>query len=150
MFPCTVSSDYSEDTNEVDLKKSMTESVSHSIKQKKKTESQQIKEIEQREKELLEDTKKEKEDPVDFYTTLRVKKAQLAWTYLETQKKMDQMKESIIKTRSEIEKMDDENNSYSNDYFKKYCDARSASGLDNSTHQDTFMKFLVEDVKLDF
>ena len=149
-FPCTVSSDYSEDTNEVDLKKSMTESVSHSIKQKKKTESQQIKEIEQREKELLEDTKKEKEDPVDFYTTLRVKKAQLAWTYLETQKKMDQMKESIIKTRSEIEKMDDENNSYSNDYFKKYCDARSASGLDNSTHQDTFMKFLVEDVKLDF
>ena len=95
-------------------------------------------------------TKKEKEDPVDFYTTLRVKKAQLVWTYLETQKKMDQMKESIIKTRSEIEKMDDENNSYSNDYFKKYCDARSASGLDNSTHQDTFMKFLVEDVKLDF
>ena len=149
-FPCTVSSDYSEETNEVDLKKSMTESVSHSIKQKKKTESQQIKEIEQREKELLEDTKKEKEDPVDFYTTLRVKKAQLVWTYLETQKKMDQMKESIIKTRSEIEKMDDENNSYSNDYFKKYCDARSASGLDNSTHQDTFMKFLVEDVKLDF
>lgn len=149
-FPCTVSSDYSDETNEVDLKKSMTESVSDSIKQKKKTESQQIKEIEQREKELLEDTKKEKEDPVDFYTTLRVKKAQLAWTYLETQKKMDQMKESIIKTRSEIEKMDDENNSYSNDYFKKYCDARSASGLDNSTHQDTFMKFLVEDVKLDF
>ena len=90
--------------------------VFESIKQKKNTESQQIKEIEQREKELLEDTKKDKEDPVDFYTTLRVKKAQLTWTYLETQKKMDQMKESIIKTRSEIEKMDDENNSYSNDY----------------------------------
>ena len=34
---------------------------------------------------------------------------------------------------------------YAKDYFQKYCDARSASGLDNSTNQETFMQFLVED-----
>ena len=149
-FPCTISSEYSDETTEIDLKKSMTESVSDSIKQKKKTESQQIKEIEEREKELLEDVKKEEEDPIDFYTTLRVKKAQITWTYLETQKKMDQMKQSIINTREQIENMDKENDTYSKQYFKKYCDARSASGLDNATHNDTFMKFLVEDVELGF
>jgi hypothetical protein len=149
-FPCTVSSDFSDETSEIDLRKSMTDSVSHSIKQKKNSESQQIKEIEEREKELLEDAKKEEEDPIDFYTTLRVKKAQVTWTYLETQKKMDQMKETIIKTRDEITKMESEDNGYAEQYFKKYCDARTETGLDNSTNQDTFMKFLVEDVELPF
>jgi hypothetical protein len=149
-FPCTVSSDFSDETSEIDLRKSMTDSVSNSIKQKKNSESQQIKEIEEREKELLEDAKKEEEDPIDFYTTLRVKKAQVTWTYLETQKKMDQMKETIIKTRDEITKMESEDNGYAEQYFKKYCDARTETGLDNSTNQDTFMKFLVEDVELPF
>ena len=149
-FPCTVSSDYSEETSEIDLRKSMTESVSSSIKQKKKTESQQVKEIEEREKQLLEEAKKEEEEPSDFYTTLRVKKAQVTWTYLETKKKMDQMQETIIKTRAEIEKMDKEDESYAKNYFKKYCDAREKSGLDISAHKDTFMKFLVEDVDIGF
>jgi hypothetical protein len=149
-FPLTVSSDYSDEVSEIDLKKSMTESVSSSIKQKKNTESQQIKEIEQREKELLSESKKEEEDPLDFYTTLRVKKAQITWTYLETKKKMDLMQETIIKTRTEIEKMEKESDEYTRDYFKKYCDARSKSGLDNSVDQNTFMKFLVEDVDLGF
>lgn len=149
-MPCTTRSDFSEHTTEVDLKKEMTESVSSSIKSKKKTESQQIKEIEEREKELFNDTKKEEQDPIDFYTTLRVKKAQITWTYLETQKKMEEMKSIIIKTRKQIEEMEAESNEYAKDYFKKYCDARSESGLDNTPNQDTFMKFLVEDVDLGF
>lgn len=150
-FPCTVSSNYSDDTSEIDLRKQMTESVSHSIKSKKKTEQQQISEIEQRERELIEESKREEgEDPAERYTTLKVKKAQLAWTYLETQKKMEEMKTSIIKTREQIAELDSESDEYSKIYFKKYCDARSDSGLDNSINQDTFMKFLVEDEELPF
>lgn len=149
-FPCTISSDYSEETSEIDLRKAMTESVSASIKQKKNDERREIKEIEDREKQLLAEAKQEEEDPLDFYITLRVKKAQVTWTYLETQKKLDEMKATIIKTREQIEKMEGESEEYAKNYFKKYCDARSESGLDNSTNQDTFMKFLVEDVKLDF
>uniref|UniRef100_A0A6C0JNY1 Uncharacterized protein n=1 Tax=viral metagenome TaxID=1070528 RepID=A0A6C0JNY1_9ZZZZ len=149
-FPCTISSDYSEETSEIDLRKTMTESVSTSIKQKKNDERREIKEIEDREKQLFAEAKQEEEDPLDFYTTLRVKKAQVTWTYLETQKKLDEMKATIIKTREQIEKMEGESEEYAKNYFKKYCDARSESGLDNSANQDTFMKFLVEDVKLDF
>jgi hypothetical protein len=149
-MPCTTSSDFSESANEVDLRKAMTQAVSSSIKNKKKTESQQIREIEDREKELLTESKKEDEDPVDFYTTLRVKKAQVTWTYLETQKKMEEMKNIIIKTREQIEELEKEDSKYKEEYFKKYCDARAESGLSNSTNDNTFMKFLVEDVKLDF
>jgi hypothetical protein len=148
-FPLSERTDFSGDTSEIDLRKSMTDSVSASIKNKKKDERQQIREIENREKELLQESKREEEDPLDHYTTLRVKKAQITWTYAETMKKMEDMKEIIIKTRKEIEKMDDEDKSYSEQYYKKYCDARSASGLSNSTGNN-FMKFLVEDQKLDF
>jgi hypothetical protein len=149
-FPCTISSNYSEETSEIDLRKSMTESVSASIKDKKNTERREIKEIEDREHQLLEEAKQEEEEPIEFYTTLRVKKAQVTWTYLETQKKLDEMKETIIKTREQLAVMEKESDIYEKNYFKKYCDARAESGLDNTSNQDTFMKFLVEDCQLPF
>lgn len=149
-FPLTMSSKYSAETNEVDIKKSMTDSISSDIKSKKQEEAKQIKEIEEREKELLEETRRETPDPMDHYITLRVKKAQITWTFLETQKKLEEMKNIIIKTRKEIEDMDTESTTYYESYFKKYCDAREESGLDTNTKQDNFMKFLVEDATLDF
>jgi len=149
-FPLTQSSKYSADTTEIDLRKSMTESVSFSVKNKKNDERQQIKEIEEREEKLKEDCSKEEEDPYDFYTTLRVKKAQITWTYLETKKKLDEMKDIIIKTREQLVDMEKQDESYAKTYFKKYCDARTESGLGNSTNEDTFMKFLVEDHDLGF
>ena len=150
-FPLTTKSNFSDNISEIDIRKTMTESVSASIKSKKKSESQEISEIEDREKMLTEDTKNEDDkDPIEHYTVLRVKKAQVTWTYLETKKKMEDMKNVIIKTRDEIENMEKESDTYAKDYFKKYCDARSDSGLDNSSNQDTFMKFLVEDHPLDF
>jgi hypothetical protein len=149
-FPCTMSSDYTENTTEVDIRKTMTESISASIKEKKNDERREIKEVEDREQQLLAESKQEEEDPIEFYTTLRVKKAQVTWTYIETQKKLDEMKQTIIKTRDQIEVMEKDSDTYATNYFKKYCDARSKSGLDNSTTQDTFMKFLVEDHPLPF
>jgi hypothetical protein len=149
-FPCTNSSDYSEETSDIDLRKTMTESVSASIKDKKNTERREIKEIEDREQQLIAESKQEEEEPIEFYTTLRVKKAQVTWTYLETQKKLDEMKQTIIKTRDQIAVMEKESDTYEKNYFKKYCDARAESGLDNASNQDTFMKFLVEDHPLPF
>ena len=149
-FPLTTSSDFSGETEEIDIRKSMAESVSDSIKNKKKEESQVVKEIENREKELLEESKKENEDPLYHYTTLRVKKAQITWTYLETEKKLQEMKDIIIKTHKEIADMEAEDESYAKQYYKKYCDAREGAGLNNSPNQDTFMKFLVEDHKFDW
>jgi len=149
-FPLTQSSKYSAETTEIDIRKSMVDSVSSSIKTKKDEERQQIREIEQREEKLKEDCSNEDKDPIEFYTTLRVKKAQIVWTYLETKKKLDDMKDIIIKTRDQIVEMEQQDQSYSKHYYKKYCDARSDSGLSNSDNQDTFMKFLVEDVDLGF
>jgi hypothetical protein len=149
-FPMTTSRDYSGERKEIDIRKSMVDSVSASIRGKKDEEKKQIEEIQAREKELLEDTNKDEEKPSDRYTTLRVKKAQITWTYLETQKKLEEMKNIIIKSRIEIEELEKQDESYSTNYFQKYCDARKSSGLDNSNIKDSFMKFMVEDVDLGF
>lgn len=149
-FPLTTTSKFSADTTEIDIKKTTSESVSANIKNKKDEERQAIKGIEEREEQLLEESKREDKDPMDHYITLRVKKAQVVWTYLETEKKLQDMREIIIKTRKEIETMDLETPEYKEQYFEKYKKARQESGLDNQQHQDNFMKFLVEDVKLDF
>ena len=149
-FPLCTTSDYSGESIEIDIRNNMKESISDNIKKKKKEEMKTMDEIKDREKELIEDTSKEEQDPADLYTTLRVKKAQLSWTYLETMKKVDEMKNSIIKARKEIEDMDEKDTSYKEVYLNKYLEARKKTGLDVTNMKDSFMKYMVEDAELPF
>ena len=149
-FPLCTTSDYSGESIEIDIRNNMKESISDNIKKKKKDEMKTMDEIKDREKELIEDTSKEEQDPADLYTTLRVKKAQLSWTYLETMKKVDEMKNSIIKARKEIEDMDEKDTSYKEVYLNKYLEARKKTGLDVTNMKDSFMKYMVEDAELPF
>ena len=149
-FPLCTTSDYSGESIEIDIRNNMKESISDNIKKKKKDEMKTMDEIKDREKELIEDTSKEEQDPADLYTTLRVKKAQLSWTYLETMKKVDEMKNSIIKARKEIEDMDEKDSSYKEVYLNKYLEARKKTGLDVTNMKDSFMKYMVEDAELPF
>ena len=148
-FPITTSSDFSREVSEVNLNEEVKKSYADDIKKKREKEEKDMKQIQEREKNLLEDVKKE-EDPEELYTTLQVKRANLIWTYVETQKKMAQMKESILKTRKEITEMDEKDSSYREMYFKRYQDARTKAGLSNEQHQNNFVKFMCEDIKLDF
>jgi hypothetical protein len=150
-FPITASSDYSAETTEIDIRKQMTESISENVKQKKKDESQTMQEIKDREEELKKDVAEDKtEDPYETYTTLRVKKAQLAWTYLEHYNKMKEIKEIILKTRESINDMENESTEYKEKYFEKYMNARKEAGFKDSKEEfeNSFMKFLVEDENL--
>ena len=104
-FPLTESSKYSADTSDVDIKKDMVKNISHSIKDKKEEELKEIREIQQREKNLIEESKREEVDPYDEYITQRVKKAQLVFTYLEHQKKIQHLMKIIMKSICKQEEM---------------------------------------------
>ena len=134
----------------MDIKKSVTESFNQDIKQKRDEEQKQIEEITQKEKNLLEDVKKDRENPDDSYTTLKVKKAQLTWTYAETEKKLKQMAVLIAKTRKTIEEMDSEDPNLKKIYYEKYVEARKNAGIvtDTKEMQESFMKYLVEDLHI--
>lgn len=149
-FPLTLSSEFSQKVARVDLQRQTANAVSDEVKRQREKEAKEMKELEEREQELLADVSKEEVDPEDRYTELRVKKAQLVWTYAETEKKRGQMKESIIKARTEIEELDRSNPELKELYFKKYMDAREKAGLSTEQHADNFIKFMVEDIDLGF
>jgi len=150
-FPLTVKSTYSKDVNEIDIRKETTDSVSAAIKNQKKEDQQVIREIKEKEAELLADVAKE-EDPYDKYITLKVKYAQLSWTYIEHSKKMEEIKGILLKTRKELGDLDDEHEDFKNTYRDKYVEARKAAGLkeDTSTLENNFMKYLGQDADLPF
>lgn len=149
-FPITTNTNFIDDINKIDIDKSLSESHNEHIKKQKDEEKKQLKEIEERRKALFEEPSRD-EDPLEIYTTLKVKKAQLCWRYLELKKEMEKIKKIIIKSRDEIKKMDEEDKSYSENYLQKYNDARSEAGLEN-IDSNSFGRFLDEDDKgeLDF
>lgn len=149
-FPITVSSNYSAETTEIDIRKETTKTISNSIKEKKELEQQQVKDIKEREELLLAESKRESPDEYENYITLRVKKAQLSFTYLEHLKKLDEIKNIILKTRKEVDQMDSENPTFKNTYYEKYMKAREDAGIKESKEesQDNFIKFLVEEAVL--
>ena len=149
-FPLTISSDYSATVNRVDLQKQLTTAVGEDVKKKREKEQSDIEEIKNREKELIEDVKKTEENRDDYYTTLKVKKAQLTWTYIETEKKMQQIADSIARSRKEIEEMDAKDSSLNTVYYDKYMNARRDAGLstDKIEAGQSFIKYMVEDANI--
>lgn len=149
-FPLTCSSDYSKEVNRVELQKQTASAISEDIRKKRQDEQKEIEEIKTREKELLEDVKKTEENRDDHYTTLRVKKAQLTWTYIETEKKLQQMAGLIARARHEIEELDTAHPELKNTYYNKYMDARRQAGLsiDKIDSGQNFIKYMVEDVQI--
>jgi len=147
-FPLAATKKYVMDTTEVDIKKKIVDSTSSEIRKKRDEERQTMKEIQEREKELLADVERKEDDPYDLYTELMVKKAQLSWTYHQTLQKMEEMKRNIIKARDEIVVMRANNEDYHTQYFKRYMDAREKAGLPST--DDSFIKYMAEDLDLGF
>ena len=152
-FPVTISENYAADTSEVDIRKDTVEAVSNTMKIKKDDDKRKACEMKEREAELLEDTSLDKDKELieqDDYITLKVKKAQLTWTYIEHIKKIKEVKDIIIRTRQQLVEIDAVNPSLNEKYYEKYKNARVKSGLkvDDKALSEGFTKYLVEDVKL--
>jgi hypothetical protein len=149
-FPLTVSSDYSAETAEIDIRKETTASVSSSVKEKKDNEQKTVNDIKNREEELKADVAKDEVDPYDEYITLKVKKAQLSWTYLEHIKKMEEIRGIICKTRKQLDELDDEHPDFKDKYYEKYMNARKEAGLKDTPEEleDNFVKHMVEEKPL--
>jgi len=151
-FPITVSSKYSAETKEVDINKEIKESVSHDVKCKREKEKKDIEEIKHKEEELLAESTREEPDTYENYITNRVKYAQLAWTYLETEKKMKEMETNIKKVCKQIHNDDVTNPEFKHTFMEKYMKARKDSGLKCSAEElkNSFMEFLNQYASLPF
>ena len=149
-FPVTNQSGYEEEIRSIDVKSKTVRLISEDILNKKRDEEKEVKEMQEREQTLLESSKRAKEDlpedPYDIYITDQVKRAQLIWTYKETMKKCDQMRDLIKTTNEKIAVTEKENPEYREQYKEKYMKARRDAGLDDSKDEDSFIQYLGVDL----
>lgn len=149
-FPITISEIYSNEVKQIDIRQKTTDVISEDILTQKKNEKQQIEEIKNREKALLEESNRAKnnepQDDFEVYITEQVKRAQLLWTLVETRKKIDQMKDSINKTTDTIKNFDLNNPEFFSKYKDRYYEARKEAGLPDDNNDNSFIKYLGMDL----
>jgi hypothetical protein len=149
-FPVTTSDIFCEEVKQIDIRKKATETISEDILSQKKKERQDLEEMKQREKALLEESDRaQRNEPLDdfeTYITEQVKRAQLLWTYLETKKKMVQMRESIEKTSASLKEKEEANPDYFTRYKERYYQARKEAGLPSENTDESFLKYLGVDI----
>ena len=147
-FPITDSNEFANTVKSIDIRKKTTELISEDILNKKRQEKEEMMGIEEREKNLLEESKKaqagEKMDIFDEYITMNIKRAQLLWTYKETQDKLKQMKESYLTSIERIKEIDIEHPEYKDQYKEKYMEARRQAGIPDE--KNSFVEYLALDI----
>lgn len=149
-FPMTTTDKYSADHKEIDIRKQMSDSISSDVKSKRDEEAKAVKEIKEREKKLQEDVSKTDIDPVDRYSELRTKKAQLIYTYMQSKEQQKKIREIVSKTMADIEEMDKVDSSYKDQYLERIKKAREEVGIKDDMEQlkNTFMIYLSDDTTM--
>ena len=144
-FPITNVSTFSKDINKVKIQEKLAEEAQHEHSK----EQREIEEMKKREQEIIENNKKTSDetkiDPEEFYIVNRVKRAQLTWTYINTMKKLDQVRNNILNCRDEISKLDESNPEFKDNYLEKYN--RSLKEVNLTQETDSFVMYLENEAK---
>ena len=139
-FPLSHNKDFVKETAEVDIRDQIVKATSEDVAAKVKKDKQLKDEVLDREKKLLEDCSKE-ESPLDRYTTLQVKRANIISAIIEARKKLDKWVGSLEKCREEIKQMDDADSSHRDAYMENYNTGRQAVGM-NTAIEGTYLQFM--------
>jgi hypothetical protein len=144
-FPLTVDSKYCLSTKEVDVRTKMDNVARDNIKHQRETDKKEMEEIQDRRRQLLADTteaKHQSTDDLEYYTTLRVKRANIRIMQEECEKKLKECGKILKKTTEEINKLDQTNPEYKQQYKAKYQSAVDAVGGadENSSKIIEYMK----------
>lgn len=144
-FPITLESAFSQDISEIELHKNISEEISADVKKKRDAERKEIDTIQQRAKNIQDETDRESSDPLERYTTIKQKKAQLVWGYLNAKKTIADYQKNIINVFKDIKNMDEEYPEYKTLFYDKFINARRRVGIKDEKLEGTFMEYLVED-----
>lgn len=173
-LPFSLNPDYCEETEDIDIKNKAVETVSNSVADSREKDRRTIKELKQREQQLLEDTnmvfdsktksnrpmnekelaEKEKkmssedraEKELDDYIAARVKRATYLFTLVETKKKTDKIKKNFENVDAALKDIDAANPQLLEKYLDKYKKERERVGLEDN---NTFIEYLVKDPPAD-
>ena len=147
-FPITNNNNFAQTVKSIDIRKKTTELISEDILNKKREEKNEMMDMQEREKKLLEESKNAQEgkamDVFDEYVTMNVKRAQLLWTYKETMDKLKTMKESYLSAVNRIKELDVDNPKFQDEYKEKYFQARRDAGIPDE--KNSWVEYLGVDI----
>ena len=132
-FPLLVDNTmYTKTTREIDVRKKVDDIVKADLRQKKEKEQKEIEEVTARQQKLLDKTHEVEKDQIfddlEFYTTLRVKKAQALSLIDEAKKRIQEAEEVVESANKEIETLDTDHPEYKEEFLEKYKNALSSIG----------------------
>lgn len=152
-IPLSKKSELVEETIKVDVNKEVDKIMSENVKEKRRQEKEDIKIIKEREEKLLKENKEILQDvyekePLEEYIMLRVKKAQLMWTLVETRKRIEkEIIPAIKKAKNEIQEWNEKYPTFDKEYYERYMDARKSVGIEDQDklNYSYFMNYLMDD-----
>lgn len=149
-FPLMVdNSIYAAETREINLKAIVDDISLSYIRKKKEEERRERQEVEERSRKLLsKNTSEDQEESLDdleYYTTLRTKKAHCQHVVDEAQKKKQEAEEALVKICAEIEKLDKQHPTYKVDYIQQYNNAIRSVGAE--AKENPLLKYMNADLE---
>ena len=149
-FPLMIdNSIYTQETKEVDIKAVVDDISLSYIRKKKEEERQQREEVEERSRRLIsKESSQDKEEAItdlEFYTTLRTKKAHCQHVIDQCKEKLKEAQEALVNILEEIVDLDVKFPTYKTDYISQYDNALKSIGTDAS--QNPLLKYMKADVQ---
>ncbi len=139
-FPATQDDRYIEKVGVVDIKDKEKKTISEDVKSKRDEEKAAHDYLVAREKALLDSTKEDTDDPIDEYITIRVKRANQIFHYLEMMKKVNGLKDSILKARRDLKDLEDLHPEVKEQWLPRYKEA--LDGLNLQLQNENWMGYL--------
>jgi len=149
-FPLMIdNSVYTEETREINIK-AIVDDVSLSyIKKKKEEDRRQREEVEERHRKLVskdtEEEKAESSNDLEFYTTLRTKRAHCLWVIDESNRKRQEAEEALLKINNEIADLDQQFPTYSKDFIAQYD--RALQSVGTNAAENPLIGYMKKDIE---
>ena len=114
--------------------------ISDDVKAKRDEEKAAYDYLVAREKALLDSTKEDADDPIDEYITIRVKRANQVFHYLDMARKVNGLKENILRARRDLKDIEDLHPEVVDQWLPRYKEA--LEGLNMQLQNENWMRYL--------
>lgn len=132
-FPLTNNSRaFEHKDKEVDIRKKIDDVSNEDLKKRRQEERQEMEEMTERQKKLLQDVKEERKistDDLDYYITLHVKKSSLKSVMQECEQKQKECCALVRKVNSELTALDEHHPEFKKQCLEKYTESLRSSGV---------------------
>ena len=144
---------FSRETSMVDMQKETKQQLQEDVKARRDHEKKEVDGIKRREADIRGQQQRgeddDSENPLERYTTLRMKRAQLLLALVEAKDRIVDIRRHAANAIDEVRRSDSESPEFADEYLERIASARKAIGIDDMANPPPFYTFLDDSVDLE-